>query len=92
MESDPDEMTHKTILESLSRRGALAVGGFGMVTWETSPIRRAREGVLKTGCAERRSTFAGCPRVSLRHNYIANLSKVGPPVRFTGALLTDARS
>ena len=49
-------------------------------------------GVLKTGCAEGRSPFAGCPRVSLRHNYIANLSKVGPPVRFTGALLTDARS
>ena len=46
----------------------------------------------ETGCVAGRSPFAGCPRVSLRHNYTANLSKLGPPVRFTGALLTDARS
>ncbi len=71
------------------------LGSLGMVTWETSPIRWAREalhGVLKTGRAEGRSPFAGCPRVSLRHYCIVNSLKVGPPVRFTGALLTDARS
>ena len=99
MEGDPNEVTHKTILK-LPKPGRCTCGRRFCDLWGWSHGKRRQSlgpakplhGVLKIEYAEGRSPFAGYSRVSLRHSYIANCSKVGPPVIFTGALFTDARS